>query len=240
MKRGLGEWPCIIGWLYWRTFYAALKNTDSVSPRMFRLAGHDHTLSPGLSPHIMPLKLLSNLSQTHFLRFHLILVWYFLIVLCIEIWCITYIFRTTLYKRQMVRQLRQQLLNQILNKLLKQLLNKLPNQLLYQLWKPSKAKAVSQLTRWNYLEKRFNFWLYFKKNNGSVNVTSPVIAVPTVVQTVTQPMTQPMNPIGGQLIQMPNGQLFMLPSNSYPMVQPVIVQAVQPVGVNNEAFKPVM
>ena len=68
--------------------------------------------------------------------------------------------------------------------------------------------------------------------------------VPTVnpvVQTVTQPMTQPMNPMGGQLIQMPNGQLFMLPSNSYPIAQPVTLQAVQPVGVNNGAFKePVM
>ena len=65
-----------------------------------------------------------------------------------------------------------------------------------------------------------------------------------MVQTVTQPITQPMNPIGGQLIQMPNGQLFMLPSYSYSMAQPVTVQAVQPVGVNNEAFnetfKPVM
>ena len=53
-----------------------------------------------------------------------------------------------------------------------------------------------------------------------------------------------MNSIGGQLIQMPNGQLFMLPSNSYPMAQPVTVQAVQPFGVNNEAVnetsKPVM
>ena len=52
-------------------------------------------------------------------------------------------------------------------------------------------------------------------------------------------MTQPMNPIGGQLIQMPNEQLFMFPSNSYSMAQPVTVQAVQPVGVNNDAFKEV-
>ena len=77
-----------------------------------------------------------------------------------------------------------------------------------------------------------------------MNVTSPVTTVPTVhpgVQTVTQPMTQPMNPMGGQLIQMPNGQLFILPSNSYPMAQPVTLQTVQPVGENNEAFKePVM
>ena len=77
-----------------------------------------------------------------------------------------------------------------------------------------------------------------------MNVTSPVSTVPAVhpvVQTVTQPMTQPMNPMGGQLIQMPNGQLFMLPSNSYPIAQPVTLQPVQPVGVNNGAFKePVM
>ena len=77
-----------------------------------------------------------------------------------------------------------------------------------------------------------------------MNVTSPVSTVPAVrpvVQTVTQPTTQPMNPMGGQLIQMPNGQLFMLPSNSYPIAQPVTLQPVQPVGVNKEAFKePVM
>merc|ERR1711953_1295940 len=62
-----------------------------------------------------------------------------------------------------------------------------------------------------------------QNNNGPVNITSPVTTVPTVhpgMQTVTQPMTQPMNPMGGQLIQMPNGQLFILPSNSYPMAQP--------------------
>ena len=50
-------------------------------------------------------------------------------------------------------------------------------------------------------------------------------------------MTQPMNPIGGQLIQMPNGQLFLLPSNSYPMAQPVTLQTVQPAGVNTDAFE---
>ena len=73
-----------------------------------------------------------------------------------------------------------------------------------------------------------------------MNITSPVTTVPTVhpgMQTVTQPMTQPMNPMGGQLIQMPNGQLFILPSNSYPMAQPVALQTIQPVGENNEAFK---
>ena len=57
------------------------------------------------------------------------------------------------------------------------------------------------------------------------------------LQTVAQATTIPMNPTGTQLIQMPNGQLFMLPINSYPVTQPVTLQAVQPAGVNNEAFK---
>ena len=56
-------------------------------------------------------------------------------------------------------------------------------------------------------------------------------------QTMVQATTIPMNPTGTQLIQMPNGQLFMLPMNSYPATQPVAQQAVQPAGVNNEAFK---
>ena len=38
-------------------------------------------------------------------------------------------------------------------------------------------------------------------------------------------MTLPMNPMEGQLIQMPNGQLS---SNSYPLAQSVTLQAVQP------------
>ena len=56
-------------------------------------------------------------------------------------------------------------------------------------------------------------------------------------QTVAQATAIPMNPTGTQLIQMPNGQLFMLPMNSYPSTQPVAQQAVQSAGVNNEAFK---
>ena len=56
-------------------------------------------------------------------------------------------------------------------------------------------------------------------------------------QTMVQATTIPMSPTGTQLIQMPNGQLFMLPMNSYPATQPVALQAVQPAGVNNEAFK---
>ena len=68
-------------------------------------------------------------------------------------------------------------------------------------------------------------------------MTQPMTQTMTQQITQPQPITQPMNPLGGQLIQMPNGQLFMLPSNSYPIAQPVTLQAVQPVGVNNEAFK---
>ena len=56
-------------------------------------------------------------------------------------------------------------------------------------------------------------------------------------QTVVQATTIPMNPTGPQLIQMPNGQLFMLPMSSYPATQPVTQQAVQPAGLNNQAFK---
>ena len=84
-----------------------------------------------------------------------------------------------------------------------------------------------------------------------MNVATPVATAPTmhpVVQpTVVQPTTITMNPMAGQLIQMPNCsccsccQLFMLPSNTYLGAQPVTLQAVQPVGVTNEAFKkPVM
>ena len=76
-------------------------------------------------------------------------------------------------------------------------------------------------------------------NEASV-ATAPRVnpVVQTLVQpTVVQPTTITMNPTAGQLIQMPNGQLFMLPSNSYPVAQPVTLQVVQPVGVTNEAFK---
>ena len=68
-------------------------------------------------------------------------------------------------------------------------------------------------------------------------MNTPPPLVHPVIQTVVQPTTIPMNPVGNQLIQMPNGQLFMLQMNSYPGAQPVTLQAVQPVGVNNEALK---
>ena len=75
---------------------------------------------------------------------------------------------------------------------------------------------------------------------ATASTVHPVVQ--TLVQpTVVQPTTITMNPMAGQLIQMPNGQLFMLPSNTYLGAQPVTLQAVQPVGVTNEAFKkPVM
>ena len=68
-------------------------------------------------------------------------------------------------------------------------------------------------------------------------MNTPPPLVHPVIQTVVQPTTIPMNPVGNQLIQMPNGQLFVLQMNSYPGAQPVTLQAVQPVGVNNEALK---
>ena len=56
-----------------------------------------------------------------------------------------------------------------------------------------------------------------------------------------QPVQQ-VNTTGSQLLQMPNGQLFMLPSNAYPVVQPVqnqpiTLEAVGLQGMSNEAFK---
>ena len=59
---------------------------------------------------------------------------------------------------------------------------------------------------------------------------------PTTVAQAVQPTTMTMTPMRSQLIQMPNGQLFMLPSNSYSVAQPVVLQAlqvVQPVSTNN-------
>ena len=59
---------------------------------------------------------------------------------------------------------------------------------------------------------------------------------PTTVAQAVQPTTMTMQPMGSQLIQMPNGQLFMLPSNSFSVAQPVVLQALQvvrPVGTNN-------
>ena len=59
---------------------------------------------------------------------------------------------------------------------------------------------------------------------------------------VVQPGVQPINATGSQLIQAPNGQCFMLPSNAYPVLhsgqdQPVNLQTIQLQGINNEAFK---
>ena len=62
---------------------------------------------------------------------------------------------------------------------------------------------------------------------------------PTMMVQTGQPTTITMNPI--QLIQMPNGQLFLLPSNSYPVAQPEALQTlqvVQTVGTNNQAASP--
>ena len=68
-------------------------------------------------------------------------------------------------------------------------------------------------------------------------MNTPPPLVHPVIQTVVQPTTIPMNPVGNQLIQMPNGQLFMVPMNAYPGAHPVALPAVQSVEVNNEALK---
>ena len=79
------------------------------------------------------------------------------------------------------------------------------------------------------------------------NVASPVTTAP-MVQSVVQPIVhqvvqstaQPINTTGGQLVQMPDGKLFMLPSNTYPVLQPVPETTLQTVtlqGTNNQAFK---
>ena len=62
--------------------------------------------------------------------------------------------------------------------------------------------------------------------------TAPVVA----------PGVQTMNATGRQLIQAPNGQFFMLPSNAYPVLhsgqdQSVNLQTIQLQGINNEAYK---
>ena len=62
---------------------------------------------------------------------------------------------------------------------------------------------------------------------------------PTMMVQTGQPTTITTNPMGSQLIQMPNGQLFLLPSNSYPVAQPEALQTlqvVQLVGTNNPGF----
>ena len=79
------------------------------------------------------------------------------------------------------------------------------------------------------------------KQPMTVEQTSQPTTVAQAVQPTTmvqagQPTTMNMNPMGSRLIQMPNGQLFMLPSNSYSVAQPVVLQAlqvVQPVSTNN-------
>ena len=43
-------------------------------------------------------------------------------------------------------------------------------------------------------------------------------------------------------VQAPNGQLYMIPSNAYPVIstgqeQPVTLQTIQLQGMNNEGFK---
>ena len=75
------------------------------------------------------------------------------------------------------------------------------------------------------------------------NVASPVTTAPIVqsgVQPVVQQVLQPTT--GSQLVQLPDGKLFMLPSNTYPVLQPVqeqppTLQTVTLQGTNNQAFK---
>ena len=87
---------------------------------------------------------------------------------------------------------------------------------------------------------------------ASGDAASPVFApmaqsvvqadVQPVVQQVVQPVAQPINTTGGQFVRMPDGKLFMLPSNTYPVLQPVedqpmTLQTVTVEGTNNKAFK---
>ena len=72
------------------------------------------------------------------------------------------------------------------------------------------------------------------------SVVQPVVQ--PVMQQVVQPAAQPINTTGSQLVQMPDGKLFMLPSNTYPVLQPVqeqptTLQTVTLPGTNNQAFK---
>ena len=65
--------------------------------------------------------------------------------------------------------------------------------------------------------------------------------VQPAVQPVIQPAVQPMNTTGNQFVQTPDGKLFMLPSNTYPALQPVqdqpmTLQTVTLQGTNNQAF----
>ena len=70
---------------------------------------------------------------------------------------------------------------------------------------------------------------------------SPAATSPATAP-VVQPGVQPINATGSQLIQAPNGQFFMLPSNAYPVIQCgqdqlVNLQTIQLQGMNNEAYK---
>ena len=79
------------------------------------------------------------------------------------------------------------------------------------------------------------------------NVAAPVAApmaqsvVQPAVQPVVRPAVQPMNTTGNQFVQTPDGKLFMLPSNTYPVLQPVqdqpmTLQTVTLQGTNNQAL----
>ena len=70
---------------------------------------------------------------------------------------------------------------------------------------------------------------------------SPV-ATSQATAPVVPPGVQTINATGSQLIQAPNGQVFMLPSNAYPVLhsgqdQSVTLQTIQRQGMNNEAYK---
>ena len=62
-----------------------------------------------------------------------------------------------------------------------------------------------------------------------------------VAQQVAQPVAQPIKTMESQILQTPDGKLFMLPSNTYPVLQPVedqpmTLQTVTVQGTNNQAF----
>ena len=51
-----------------------------------------------------------------------------------------------------------------------------------------------------------------------------------VIQQVVLPVGEPIKTTESQIVQTPDGKLFMLPSNTYPVLQPVLFQqVVQPV-----------
>ena len=64
------------------------------------------------------------------------------------------------------------------------------------------------------------------------SVVQPVVqpGVQPVMQQVVLPVGQPIKTTESQIVQTPDGKLFMLPSNTYPVLQPVVLQpVVQPV-----------